>query len=100
MKTGSTETSFWLDVAEFEHACALVRGISGQDFEEHISHVVREAIEEGVQVIVPDDPHPAIGVLLVMFPGEFLDHQDFGTDMDMRIAAQECRVLIRPRKLK
>jgi len=31
--------------------------------------------------------------------GEFLDHQDFGTDMDMRIPAQECRALTRPREL-
>ncbi len=32
--------------------------------------------------------------------GEYLDHQDFGTDMDMRVATSECRVLIRPRKLE
>jgi len=31
--------------------------------------------------------------------GEFLDHQDYGTDMDMRIPAKECRALTRPRVL-
>jgi succinyl-CoA synthetase alpha subunit/citrate synthase len=31
--------------------------------------------------------------------GEFLDHQDFGTPMDMRIPARECRALTRPREL-
>jgi hypothetical protein len=31
--------------------------------------------------------------------GEFLDHQDFGTDMDMRIPAQECRALTGPREM-
>jgi succinyl-CoA synthetase alpha subunit/citrate synthase len=31
--------------------------------------------------------------------GEFLDHQDYGTDMDMRIPVDECRVLTKPRKL-
>ncbi len=31
--------------------------------------------------------------------GEYLDHQDFGTDMDMRIPAAECRALTGPRKL-
>ena len=31
--------------------------------------------------------------------GEFLDHQDFGTDMDMRIPARACKSLTRPRKL-
>jgi len=32
--------------------------------------------------------------------GEFLDHQDFGTDMDMRIPASECAVLTKPRSLE
>ena len=31
--------------------------------------------------------------------GEFLDHQDFGTEMDMRIPVKECRTLTSPRKL-
>jgi succinyl-CoA synthetase alpha subunit len=31
--------------------------------------------------------------------GEFLDHQDFGTDMDMRVPAKECRTLTRAREL-
>ncbi len=31
--------------------------------------------------------------------GEYLDHQDFGTEMDMRIPAAECKSLTRPRKL-
>ena len=31
--------------------------------------------------------------------GEFLDHQDYGTDMDMRIPVDECRALTKPRKL-
>jgi citrate synthase len=31
--------------------------------------------------------------------GEFLDHADFGTAMDMRIPVKECRELIRPREL-
>ena len=31
--------------------------------------------------------------------GEFLDHQDFGTEMDMRIPVRECRSLTRPRSL-
>jgi succinyl-CoA synthetase alpha subunit/citrate synthase len=31
--------------------------------------------------------------------GEFLDHQDFGTEMDMRIPVAECRSLTRPREL-
>ncbi len=31
--------------------------------------------------------------------GEFLDHQDFGTPMDMRIPVSECRALSRPRKM-
>ena len=31
--------------------------------------------------------------------GEFLDHQDFGTEMDMRIPVNECRTLTSPRKL-
>ena len=31
--------------------------------------------------------------------GEFLDHRDFGTEMDMRIPVKECRSLMRPRKL-
>ena len=30
---------------------------------------------------------------------EFLDHQDFGTDMDMRIPVLECKSLSRPRQL-
>ncbi len=30
--------------------------------------------------------------------GEFLDHQDFGTNMDMRIPVSECKTLTRPRK--
>jgi citrate synthase len=29
--------------------------------------------------------------------GEFLDHQDFGTEMDMRVPVVECRALTRPR---
>ena len=32
--------------------------------------------------------------------GEFLDHQDYGTPMDMRIPVNECRSLTRPRELK
>jgi citrate synthase len=31
--------------------------------------------------------------------GEYLDHQDFGTEMDMRIPTSECRALIRSREL-
>ena len=31
--------------------------------------------------------------------GEFLDHQDFGTDMDMRVPARECKALTSPRTL-
>jgi len=31
--------------------------------------------------------------------GEYLDHQDFGTEMDMRIPAPDSRVLTGPRKL-
>ena len=31
--------------------------------------------------------------------GEYLDHQDFGTEMDMRIPVSECRSLTRPREL-
>jgi hypothetical protein len=31
--------------------------------------------------------------------GEFLDHQDYGTTMDMRVPVAECRALSRPRKL-
>ncbi|MCK5568968.1 MAG: CoA-binding protein, partial [Spirochaetes bacterium] len=31
--------------------------------------------------------------------GEFLDHRDFGTEMDMRVPTGECRALTRPRKL-
>jgi citrate synthase len=30
--------------------------------------------------------------------GEFLDHQDFGTEMDMRVPVEECRALTRPRE--
>ena len=30
--------------------------------------------------------------------GEFLDHQDYGTPMDMRIPVHECRSLTRPRE--
>lgn len=29
--------------------------------------------------------------------GEYLDHQDFGTEMDMRVPVAECRSLTRPR---
>jgi citrate synthase len=29
--------------------------------------------------------------------GEFLDHQDYGTDMDMRVPVAECKVLTKPR---
>lgn len=32
--------------------------------------------------------------------GEFLDHQDFGLPMDMRIPASECSALSRPRELE
>ncbi|MBN1981771.1 MAG: hypothetical protein JW795_09580 [Chitinivibrionales bacterium] len=32
--------------------------------------------------------------------GEYLDHRDFGTDMDMRVTVEECKVLSRPRNLK
>ncbi len=32
--------------------------------------------------------------------GEFLDHQDYGTDMDMRVPVDECKALTRPRTLK
>ncbi|HYW83938.1 MAG TPA: citrate/2-methylcitrate synthase [Spirochaetia bacterium] len=31
--------------------------------------------------------------------GEFLDHKDFGTEMDMRVLVSECRSLTRPREL-
>ena len=31
---------------------------------------------------------------------EFLDHQDFGTEMDMRVPVAECRSLSRPRELE
>ncbi len=31
--------------------------------------------------------------------GEFLDHQDFGTEMDMRVPVSECRSHTRPREL-
>ena len=31
--------------------------------------------------------------------GEFLDHQDFGSSMDMRVPVSECRALTRPRKM-
>ncbi len=31
--------------------------------------------------------------------GEYLDHQDYGTEMDMRVPVSECRALTRPRKL-
>jgi succinyl-CoA synthetase alpha subunit len=31
--------------------------------------------------------------------GEFLDHQDFGTEMDMRVPVAECRSLTRAREL-
>lgn len=31
--------------------------------------------------------------------GEFLDHQDYGTEMDMRVPVSECKALTRPRKL-
>jgi succinyl-CoA synthetase alpha subunit len=31
--------------------------------------------------------------------GEFLDHQDFGTEMDMRVPVDECRALTRAREL-
>jgi succinyl-CoA synthetase alpha subunit len=31
--------------------------------------------------------------------GEFLDHQDFGTELDMRVPVAECRSLTRPREL-
>ena len=31
--------------------------------------------------------------------GEFLDHQDFATEMDMRIPVKECRALTKPRQL-
>ena len=31
--------------------------------------------------------------------GEFLDHLDFGTTMDMRVPAKECKALTRPKKL-
>jgi len=31
--------------------------------------------------------------------GEFLDHKDFGTEMDMRVPVAECRSLSRPREL-
>jgi hypothetical protein len=31
---------------------------------------------------------------------EFLDHQDFGTEMDMRVPVAECRPLSRPRELE
>ncbi|NOY08093.1 MAG: hypothetical protein GXP33_04545 [Spirochaetes bacterium] len=31
--------------------------------------------------------------------GEFLDHQDFGTEMDMRVPVSECRALSSPRKI-
>jgi succinyl-CoA synthetase alpha subunit len=30
---------------------------------------------------------------------EFLDHQDFGTEMDMRVPVADCRALTRPREL-
>ena len=31
--------------------------------------------------------------------GEYLDHSDYGTSMDMRIPVKECRVLTKPRVL-
>jgi succinyl-CoA synthetase alpha subunit len=31
--------------------------------------------------------------------GEFLDHQDFGQEMDMRVPTSECKALSKPRKL-
>jgi len=31
--------------------------------------------------------------------GEFLDHQDYGSPMDMRVPASECQSLTRPRDL-
>jgi len=31
--------------------------------------------------------------------GEFLDHQDYGSPMDMRVPASECQTLTRPRSL-
>jgi len=31
--------------------------------------------------------------------GEYLDHKDFGTDMDMRIPARDCRALSKPRAI-
>jgi hypothetical protein len=31
--------------------------------------------------------------------GEYLDHQDFGAEMDMRLPVSECRSLTRPREL-
>jgi hypothetical protein len=31
--------------------------------------------------------------------GEFLDHNDFGTEMDMRVPVSECRSLTAPREL-
>ena len=31
--------------------------------------------------------------------GEYLDHQDFGTRMDMRVPVSECKALSKPRKL-
>lgn len=31
--------------------------------------------------------------------GEFLDHRDFGTELDMRIPVKDCRSLTRPREL-
>jgi hypothetical protein len=32
--------------------------------------------------------------------GEFLDHQDFGTQMDMRISVKDCKELTKARELK
>ena len=32
--------------------------------------------------------------------GEYLDHQDFGKEMDMRVPTSECRALIKPREME
>lgn len=39
------EADLWLDVAEFEHTCVLVRGISGNNLDEQSQQMVRETLE-------------------------------------------------------
>ncbi len=39
------ETHLWLDVAEFEHACALAQGKQGQELDERETRVIQAALE-------------------------------------------------------